>query len=785
MSNPSRSARRAALLAAGVTALMGGAAIPAGAATVSLPDGRVLELVTPTTSPNVDVNALPFAQVGADGNEVAFETLGDRNVGPSANLETYLSTRTPGGWSVKLLTPPEAASTFNWYPAHFPPNPFFAFSSDLSETVFDAAPASPLTPADPPDSDNVYVQDTATGADTLVNTAGPDLSFIGPRVAAVSPDFRHVVFDDGGGVANNYYNLPEPGQIRPPEVYVWSADQGMSLASILPDGRIGTGNAVTSHGISDDGSRIFWQGSAGVGHVYERRDQGLPDASTVQLDVPAPGAPVNATVVGGAYSSQFITATSDGHQALFQSCAPLTADSTASIVSYDTCDNFDDFSSSANKNDLYIYDEDGNAGAGSLTDISTGDPNGAKVLGVVGASSDLSRVYFVALGNLTGTAPTPNDYCQTPAGDAPNLYVWDKTDGVKFIAQLQAPSPPGACWFTPQGDVAVWENGIDAEHKQAAVSAGGDYVAFATYAAIDPAYDNIDPTSGYPHQEVYIYKYGSAGPICVSCVGSGPALSDATIANQQLTTVENELQNFPGWQKRNLLDNGTLFFESADKLVSGDDNTTTDVYEYKAGPGTLSLISSGRSTQPSNFMGATADGSNVFFSTDQSLLPSDIDNNIDIYDARVAGGVANTPPPSGCQSGCSPPPGTSTFVGPGNPKPTVVVPGPRPVAFALARLTSAQIASLARTGTVTLTITAPGAGRVSARALARLGRGAATTIASASAPVRGAGPLRLTLRLSGKARAALKKAGHLAVEIVATFGKSTKTARVTLVRARR
>jgi hypothetical protein len=111
------------------------------------------------------------------------------------------------------------------------------------------------------------------------------------------------------------------------------------------------------------------------------------------------------------------------------------------------------------------------------------------------------------------------------------------------------------------------------------------------------------------------------------------------------------------------------------------------------------------------------------------------------------------------------------------------VPPPKAVAFALARLTSAQVRSLAKTGSVTLSITAPGAGKVSAKALARLGRGAAKTIASASTTSRKAGVLHLTLHLSGAARSTLKRSGHLAVTIEASFGRSTKTLHVTLKRS--
>ena len=827
---------RRALSLAALAAALGICAAPAGA-TAALPDGRVLELVTPTASPGVHVDVLPIARVGSDGNEIAFQTWGNRDVGASNTLETYLSTRTPGGWSVKLLSPPEAAHP-NFNPAYdIPANPFFAFNDNLSEGLFDSLPASPIVPGEPANSDNLYLQDTASGSSTLITKVASDIPNTGPRVAATSPDLQHVLLDNGdGGEGGNYFNVPGFLSGDWQEVYAWSPDQGMSIASVLPDGRVaGEGGGGVSyydgfgatagaggldpvvagdpqtftffyggnpHAISDDGSRIFFSNPPSDafladGHIFQRRDQGQPDASTVQLDTPAPGTPINEEGTYGQYASNFITATSNGHQALFSSCEPLTPDSTAVIDPGTACQTENGDAATAgesnsrftSKNDLYMYDEDANGGAGSLTDITTGDPGGADVLGVLGTSSDLSRVYFAARGNLTGTAPASTDYCNPSLNPEPfpNLYVWDKTDGTRFLGQLSMPT--SLCYLgDPNGDIDTWQDEIDGFHAGARVTADGRYLAFTSSSTtLDPSYNNIDPLDPYPHKEVYEYDYDNpgSGPTCVSCVGAGAPSSDSTINSQELTTQDNDLVNYPDWEKQNLLPNGTLFFESGEKLVSADHNSTTDVYEYKPGPGTLSLMSSGQGTEPSNFVGATADGSNVFFTTDQSLLPSDIDNNIDIYDARVGGGVANTAPPSGCQSNCAPPPVTSSFFGPGNQAPAVVVPAPKPVVFALARLTSAQVRSLAKTGAVTLAITAPGAGKVSAKALARLSRGGPLkTIGSASVTARNAGVLHLTLRLSAKARASLKKSGRLAVEIVATFGKATKTARVTLVRAR-
>ncbi len=76
-------------------------------------------------------------------------------------------------------------------------------------------------------------------------------------------------------------------------------------------------------------------------------------------------------------------------------------------------------------------------------------------------------------------------------------------------------------------------------------------------------------------------------------------------------------------------------------------------------------------------MDASADGSDVFFTTEQRLTGSDTDGAVDLYDARAGGGFPE-PPPSpapcaadSCRSSASQPPtsqspASSSIVGPGN-----------------------------------------------------------------------------------------------------------------------
>ena len=152
---------------------------------------------------------------------------------------------------------------------------------------------------------------------------------------------------------------------------------------------------------------------------------------------------------------------------------------------------------------------------------------------------------------------------------------------------------------------------------------------------------------------------------------------------------------------RNLSEDGSrVFFQTKEALVPQDTNDQADVYEWEregsggvdgctsssasfseSSGGCLYLISTGESADPSYFGDASANGNDVFFFTRQSLVGQDQDENDDIYDARVEGGISsqNPSPSVDCtEEGCLDPvvvspvfavPSSATFVGAGNLKP--------------------------------------------------------------------------------------------------------------------
>jgi hypothetical protein len=92
-------------------------------------------------------------------------------------------------------------------------------------------------------------------------------------------------------------------------------------------------------------------------------------------------------------------------------------------------------------------------------------------------------------------------------------------------------------------------------------------------------------------------------------------------------------------------DGNTVFFATSQSLVPGDTDTRRDVYARSFDSGSSTYTTHELSTGPTGgndafdatYEGSSADGSKVFFSTDESLVASDTDHSRDVY--MRSGGV--------------------------------------------------------------------------------------------------------------------------------------------------
>jgi hypothetical protein len=598
---------------------------------LQLPDCRAYEQVSPVDKNFTDALGFPgMVQSSPSGEAVSFFSVAPfPGVTNAASVPTYLSTRDPGGWSTQGLAPaanPAAAGGSEEGLTE-------GLTEDLSEALILVEPGLEAGLAPGVYS---YLRDGATGSFRLL---GP-----GPaRFADAAAGDSRIIFESSEQL------LPDaaPNVIN---LYEWAAGR-LSVAGILPpsegdkapsEGSLAgpggpalggvrggaTGKFYTQDTISADGSRIFFS-DAGTGRIYMRE----PEAERT--------IPVSA---GPAY---WRAATADGNYVFY-----------------------------TEGEDLYRFDVSSETRE-ALTSGAAG------VLGTLGiASENGAYVYFVATGVL---ADNENGNSEKAEAGKANLYEWHDSETL-FIARLGTKGSDPADWhdFLHGGE----SQGPAEGEKASRVTADGTAVLFASQAQLT-SYDNAK------HDELYLYEAPSDKLICVSCNPDGvPATSETYL------TSNGELGREPGaraFLTRNLSKDSRVFFQTQEALLASDTNEQTDVYEWEAaGEGTcaegtgsysaasggcLYLISTGESDKPSYFGDASADGSNIFFFTRQSLVGQDQDENEDLYDARVEGGIAaqNQPPTASCTGeGCLGPvdpspvfdaPSSTTFAGVGNPTP--------------------------------------------------------------------------------------------------------------------
>jgi hypothetical protein len=597
-------------------------------ASANLPDCRALELVSPAEKRGYDVE-LTGVRAAATGNGVVFQSHGLIGAGGSSPVYTDSLARrltTGGGWSVDGISPP-----VNPEGSTIASTPFFNWTSDLSEALLQVSPNSPQDDGASPSAQDIYLHDILGGTYALVThtpAAEPK-----PQYGGSSVDLRHVVFGDTealpvtdgpdapAGAASNLYETFD-GHLQ--LVGIGTDGAPLPAGAVLGAGEGITGN--TSRAVSTDGSRVAFTSPPGEGQLFVRVD----GTRTLEASAPQP------TVVDplGPRPATYWTASADGEEIFFTSSAKLTANASTGPMD--------------EGNDLYRYD----VGSEELTDLTAlpvGESNGAEVQGVVGASEDGSQVYFVASGQLDGEEGTPG---------FPNLYVWH--DGAShFIASLGF------------GDFEDWW-GLRLLHPAtdpARVSADGTE-ALITTAAAQPGFDNAE------HKEIYRYAEGETPSwICVSCVEANqPATGDASLSVSPEAVVP---QLNGEYLTRALLGDGTVFFDSAEALTADDEDEGIDVYEWR--DGRLSLLSGGADSAPAYFGDASPDGMDIYIATRSRLVAEDGDNLVDVYDARVDGGIpveARTPPCEGrdcrgplTQAQVGTTPNSSTFTGPGDPAP--------------------------------------------------------------------------------------------------------------------
>jgi hypothetical protein len=586
-----------------------------------LPDCRVYEKVSPEDKDGSDItNGLDVAS--PDGDAVSYSSFGAFGGSQGGGLVSeYLGRRTATAWTLEPLTPPQIPSP------SLASSIYSDFNTDLTTSAFSFLAGDPGFDGAAPNTANIYRRATNGTLDLISSgqTSAPPGTQFPPATnyGGGADDLSVIAFD---------LNAPDPvvvtsgpqGPVNVPNLYAGNGTS-LVLVSVLPGGTAAPeggaigGGPTKLNAVSNDGSRIFWSTPAFGStppEVYLRSGGATTQVSESQRSTPDPD---------GVQAKNYLWATPDGAHVFFSSGEKLTDDAVAT----------------GSNPDLYRYD----VSSGDLTDLTTQDAAGAGVLGVLGTSDSGGRVYFSATGSLAAGA--------TPG--TPNLYVREGTT-TTFIATLDQ-----------FNDSENW--GSDYTSKTARVSADGRYLLFSSIHQ-QTSYDN----GGF--REFYRYDHQTGSTQCVSCdPGGRAATASAALAGSSDSL---SLSGINLRERRNLLADGSVFFTSQERLVPEDTNGKYDVYMWQL-DGRLKLITTGLDTANSQFVDASADGSDIFVLTRQRLVGVDRDGDVDLYDARVNGGLAaqnpNAPAPPCQGDDCKPPannpppggnPGTSGVNGNGN-----------------------------------------------------------------------------------------------------------------------
>jgi hypothetical protein len=668
-----------------------------------LPDCRAYEMVSPVETNGNDATD-PFIEAGhvraseskekeAKGEEetpaIAYTSRGSFAEPNGATFESQLlSRREPehDRWGTRSITVPyehdQDAEVPVGYTGVF-------FTPELTEGL--ATTAADLTSEAPEGLNELYLVDLTDGPGPyeLVSHLSPSEEEyatpfkLGASVypLGASSNLSHVVFTDETRGASGPLREAVNGQV----VFVGVSNEGQvwtgaAVGSSSPTNLEGGGENVW-RAVSEDGSRVIFNYS---GELYARVNAGAkaePEPEREQSEL-------------------------NGQEECIERAKACTVKLSAGAATYWGANTAGSKIFYVENGDLYEYELPIGAVKGQARALTSG----GEVQGVVQVSEDGSYVYFVAnsvLGDAAAHGVTPGNcgvkivnYQPHPTGTACNLYVSHEDGEPAFIATLS--THDGSDWLEgPGGDTAVLAPGELGGARLAFIS-GDSLTGYDNQQAGpgDCESEHVAPfiSEGGKCREIYLYGAESESHppslVCASCEPSGARpVGPASLATGRYGV----LGGASNYRPRDLLADGSLFFDSSDAFVAHSSGGVQSVYEYEDGH--VYPISDPGGRYDSFFLDATADGTDVFFATADQLLPQDKSTNVVVYDARTGGGFSVPAVTSSCTSdeSCKHPnssepgvygPGASaTFSGPGNLAPS---PPPAAVKSKLKALTRAQ-----------------------------------------------------------------------------------------------
>ena len=404
---------------------------------------------------------------------------------------------------------------------------------------------------------------------------------------------------------------------------------GAGLGLESPMGRYGY--FALHNAVSLDGETVFFTSAAcgsapAANELFARVGNGTPGAHTVAISEPLASdcAACDTSAVAAGHPAIFQGASVDGSKVFFVTQQPLLGGDESS--------------------NIYEYDFDAPPGE-KIIRVSGGDATvsnpTAEVQGIVQTSQDGSHVYFVASGVLT---KNPNAQGQVARAGANNLYLFERdalypSGRTAFIADLS--QSDDGMWIVTQSAAEVSN-----------ITPDGSFLVFTSKT------EHLTPDDASTAAQVFEYDAltGSLTRVSIGQDGYNDNGNTNTAALTISSTDYSESSDPADYSSAMTVsaDGSYVFFQSTDGLTpqalnqvvlrekEGTKVYAENVYEYHYG--NVYLISDGRdlsemfSESTVRLLGTDESGADVFFSTADPLAPSDIDSNVDIYDARVDGG---------------------------------------------------------------------------------------------------------------------------------------------------
>jgi hypothetical protein len=655
-----------------------------------LPDGRAYELVTPADKEGTEdlfreVARSEFDQpadlmtenkvlVSESGDQLVLTTRAAFGPFPASAQNLYVFTRHPSKehperdeWSYSPVASPKLGLQSTSFgaidPADFSNIAIFDFSGEISSELGDfpmslvGAPGGPYTTIHVDQPIKEIPLESPAYSETREET---EIVGSSRNLGVIALESNNPALAEGVPCAENRCAPRKHPAVH--NLFAWSNGEISEVAvqnngalistcgAVLGDGDFAEGQEVYDGSISADGSRIFFTAPHPGGNGIGGKGCGTPSQlymrsgeETVEISKPEAGAPEGSKPH---YEAHFVRASEDGSRVFFTSEGELTANDAG----------FHD-------PELYEY----NTETRKLSRVAAGESGheegkvvltGVRWIGIgssaewdIGASADGSHVYFTSEAKLVDH---PNAEGKEPKAGERNFYIYDTQSGrTSFIE----PGNGGAAYAEPE------------------LTANGHYMLFGGERGLER------------------YEVESEHLTCITCVAGVPVgllkTSEACFAcsdtSPPAVLIPSSIMEEDG-QGRYVLpphaisENGAyVFFDTNAPLVPQDTNGVENVYEWHEGK--LSLISTGQDPLSSYLLGASADGSNVFFGTHSRLVPADSAGGGNVYDARICTAsdpcIQQAPAQEGLCEGdaCShpapasndPTPNSLTFSGPGNP----------------------------------------------------------------------------------------------------------------------